>query len=123
MKPGGPDEVAPVWENLENKLMVRKYYDNNRLSHSAGFSANDFIAASRMPLTNEAASSVENFFASSTASFSTTLGGVPIVRNSAMARRRIARSMAGMRSIRQFFACVEMIGSSSAARAAAFSKS
>jgi len=65
----------------------------------------------------------KTFSPASMASFSTTLGGVPIVRNSVMARRRIARSMAGMRSMRQFFACVEMIGSSSAARAAAFSKS
>src|ERR1700730_13683932 len=96
---------------------------HQKINQSADFSANDFIAASRIPLTNEAASSEENFFASSTASFSTTLGGVPMVRSSAMAKRRMARSMAGRRSMRQFSAHFEIMGSSSATRAAAFSKS
>ncbi len=62
---------------------------------------------------NGAASAEENFLASSTASSTTTLKGVPIVRNSHMARRRMARSMAEIRSIRQFRACAAMRGSSS----------
>src|SRR5216684_9199670 len=88
-----------------------------------GFSAKDFAAASRIPLMKGAASSDENFFASSTASLITTFAGVLVVRISARDKRSMALSMAGMRSMRQFFAWVEMMGSSSSARAAAFSKS
>src|SRR5216683_7318863 len=68
-----------------------------------------------MPFTNEPASSEENFFAISMASFRTTFGGVSPSRNSWMARRRIARSMAASRSNRQFSQCLPMISSSAPA--------
>ena len=73
-------------------------------AHHCRFFPNDFTAASRMPLMNGAASSEENFFASSTASLITTFAGVLVVRISARARRRMARSIAAMRSMRQFCA-------------------
>ena len=57
------------------------------------FSGRACSTASRTPLMNPAASSEENFLASSIASLSTTLGGVFVERNSYAARRRMARSI------------------------------
>ncbi len=51
-----------------------------------------------MPFTNAPDSSDENFFARSTASFKTTLGGVSVARNSCIAKRKIARSISASRS-------------------------
>src|SRR5258707_15585268 len=42
------------------------------------FNVNDLWTESRTPFTNAPESSEENFFASSTASFNTTLGGVSV---------------------------------------------
>ena len=63
-----------------------------------------FATAARTPLTKRPESSVENLFANSTASSITTAIGTSRREvNSNMARRRMARSRAGMRSIAQPF--------------------
>src|SRR6266851_4934998 len=73
---------------------------------------NDLRNASRIPFTNAPESSDENFFAKSTASFSTTFGGVSVALNSYIANRKIARSIAAKRSNRQFSACFTISSSS-----------
>src|SRR5260370_1416773 len=80
--------------------------------HQALTEGNDLRNASRMPFTNAPESSDENFFAKSTASFSTTFGGVSVALNSYIANRKIARSIAAKRSNRQFSACLTINSSS-----------
>src|SRR6266850_1762120 len=81
---------------------------------SAYFMFRDLRTESRMPLTNPPDSSDENFLARSTASFRTTLAGVWACCISWMASRKIARSMADIRSKRQLSECPTINASSTA---------
>src|ERR1700752_2390105 len=114
-EPGVPGEVATVSGIIGAVLMVQPYYVRYAGPLDRGVSGKVFTTASSTPLMKEEASSEENVLASSMASLSTTLAGVPMARNSAIAKRKMARSIAAMRSMRQCSVCEEMILSTSSA--------
>src|SRR5216683_654891 len=99
--PGALESCATSHARLERGSKKRNY-----------FVFNDLWTASSTPFTKAPDSSEENFFARSTASFSTTLGGVSVPFISWTASRKMARSMAARRSNRQLSACLTIIASS-----------